>query len=310
MSQVAQRWETNFATSRDLVGRLPTPGGSTPADRSRTLYQLGASLYVESARAVPTLVAAADPVARAEALKRVNRLTSLGDHLFDAGTRVLGPGSDGAGPVAVTRIPTPEVPDFAAAGLDPGPSGSPSPPSAPYGDRTPQVTPSQWISRHGGEIAEAVAIFDRSVAWVTAPEPAPATNRGPVADALERLAARLGADVPAVREGREGVQILRLALLVQAEALRSPGSGPTGEAVAPARRLRLMAEQLWAVARDLLVTGNVGRPGRYGLVASGLDPGLLRSGGVFDGRPPQLRPGEDPGTGVPGGLPDISQIAS
>jgi hypothetical protein len=76
VNQIAQGWETDFATSRDLVGRLPL-AAAAPVERPRTLYQLGAALYVESARAVPRLVAAAgDPAARSVALKRVSRISA------------------------------------------------------------------------------------------------------------------------------------------------------------------------------------------------------------------------------------------
>src|SRR5207237_10005167 len=123
--------EPDFATSRDLAGRLPLPADGPDVERPRALYQLGAALYVESARAVPALVAAAgDTPARGDALKRVSRIQLLGDRLFDAGTRLLG--DVGSGAVAEKRLPTEEVPDFRAAGLDAGrPASGAAPAPAP-----------------------------------------------------------------------------------------------------------------------------------------------------------------------------------
>jgi hypothetical protein len=142
------------------------------------------------------------------------------------------------------------------------------------------------------------------VAWVTKPGAADAAVGVPAS--LERLAARLGGDVPDTRPGREGVHELRLAVLVQGESLRTLALGHDPAAVEQAQRLRLIAEQLWDVARSLLVAGKAGGSSLYHLDPSGLDPDLLRTGGVFDGHPPPLHPGEDPGTGVPGGLPSLS----
>jgi len=306
VNQIAQGWETDFATSRDLVGRLPLDSGA-PVERPRTLYQLGAALYVESARAVPRLVAAAgDPAARSVALKRVSRIQLLGDRLFDAGTRLLGDVGPG-GAIAEKRLPTEEVPDFRAAGLDAG-STAPGPPpaAAPYGDQLAKVAPGEWVGRHRAGIAGIVAAFDRSVPWVTKPGTADDARLRSAADYLETLAGGLGGDVPDSRLAREGALDLRLAALVEAESLRTSALGHDPADIAQAQRLRLIAEQLWSLARGLLVSGRAGSASLYAVERSGLENSLLRTGGLFDGHPPPLRPGEDPGTGVPGGLPSLS----
>jgi hypothetical protein len=135
---------------------------------------------------------------------------------------------------------------------------------------------------------------------------------------LEALAARLdaagaglGEAVPEKPVGRQGDVALRLALLVQAESLRVAAS-PAQDGAAPiARRLRLIGDQLWTLGAEMLRAAGAKLP-EDGIGDPGLDPGLLREGGLFKGNPPPLRPGDPPDKDVPGGLklPDPNRALS
>ena len=87
-----------------------------------------------------------------------------------------------------------------------------------------------------------------------------------------------------------------LSLLVETEARLVDGA-PDAR-----RRMQALAAELWSAAREFAErSGQALDPAtRYPY-----DRTVLRTGGAFDGRPPPLRPGDDPGTGLPGGLPRV-----
>ncbi|MEW6470766.1 MAG: hypothetical protein AB1679_00670 [Actinomycetota bacterium] len=316
VSGVAHDWAESFATTRDLVGRLqPRSEGSSEQPslyQARSLYRLGAALYVESARAVPHLVAVAGRTeARQEALKAIARMQLLGDRAFDAGNRLLAGRevNDLTVGIRVDRLLPSEVPDFAELGLqaEGGPAAIRAPEPA---DRKPEpIASDRWVADHRDAVSSAVGVLRDSIPWLlSAPGDAPSEAVRSAADKFEGLARSLGGPLPSTSAAAEGVHSLRLALLVASESLRSlPPDGPgLGRDAQQSQRLRLIAEQFWGLATDLLVSGHAGTRSLYGLPPNGLDPELLRAGGVFNGRPPPLRPGEDPGKDVPNGLPPVA----
>jgi hypothetical protein len=302
---LSQKWADDFATARDLVGRLTPPPGLAWGSEARSLYAMGAALYMEVARVVPRLVAPGKSGERQEALKAARRLELLGERVFDAGHRLLRADGGGDG-IVVGRILPAEVPDFALEGLEPS-EGASAPPLPAVGGKEPKaLAPQDWFARQKGVLAGAVRLIDASVPWLSSPpaDPGPARQ---AAAALEQVSRQLDGPRPAGLAAREGAQDLRLALLVLAESLRTPDStAVAGDAqLDQTRRLRLIAENLWAPATRMLVSGRAGSLPRYELAPSGLDPAQLRTGGLFNGQPPRLQPGEDPGKDVPGGLPPV-----
>lgn len=292
---LSQKWADDFATARDLVGRLTPPAGLAWGTEARSLYEMGAALYAEVARTVPRIIATTESTERQEALKAARRLELLGERVFDAGHRLLrAEGGDG---IIVGRILPAEVPDFAQEGLEPSQGASAPPLPAAGGTESKPLGAREWIGRQKDVLAEGIGLIDASVPWLSS-RPA---DPGPVrqaAAALEQVSRQLDGHRPAGLAAQEGAQDLRLALLVTAESLRTVE-------LEQARRLRLIAEHLWGSATTMLVSGGAGSRSRYELARSGLDPALLRTGGLFNGHPPPLQPGEDPGKDVPGGLPPV-----
>jgi hypothetical protein len=112
-------------------------------------------------------------------------------------------------------------------------------------------------------------------------------------DHLSAAAAALEA-IPAA--GREDVTGARLAILLGLLALQAQSAGEASAAAA----LGMLSNDVWNTARTLVPSPAVAPLGR---------PATARSavfvGGAFNGRPPALRPGDDIGAGLPGGLPPI-----
>ena len=110
---------------------------------------------------------------------------------------------------------------------------------------------------------------------------------------------------PALRLPRHGeAQVsARLAVLVAAESRRVTTNGGAAEALSGrAVRLSAISQQLWDTARRL--ASREGHrlapfPGQH------VDPAVLRTGGAFNGHPPAWHPGDDPGAGLPAGLPPV-----
>jgi hypothetical protein len=236
---VAGGWADQFAAAAAAVGRLRPPAVQGAPEAQR-LYLSAVLAYVEVTRG---LAGGADFAA-------VKRIRALGDSLFDAGRRLLLPPLAQEGPIAVERPLPPPVPAYAAVDGDAA------------GD-APVVA--GWARLHAADLADADAARQGSAAWSAgAPvEPAtagaPAAGRSPVdagtagsvADELVDVSRRLGADVPAVGPVREGANVARLGLLVTAESLRALASGGA-EAAAAAGRLRVIGDDLSAVATELL----------------------------------------------------------
>lgn len=291
MRDTGRSWADDVATARDLVARLSPPSDDAGA-LTLELYELAVLFYGESARVVEdlTVVSPQGGVETAEFARSGLRLRLLGDRIFDQAKRVLG---DPSGPearrgrpqVAQSTLPDP-VPDFAAEGIEP--IGNVT--SGSEGAKTRRTD--RWLA----QIRDLLGATAHSFRADAVPPPS-----GTVA-ALETLARS------APSPSTEGIVAARLSALSHAEALRrlkeaktvSPSTSP---ALERARRLRLISERLWSVAESLLRREGTGTADP--LPSSGIDRSLLYHGGAFDGHPPLLRPGDDPGTGLPGGLPIV-----
>ncbi|HVW35078.1 MAG TPA: hypothetical protein VHL53_21275 [Acidimicrobiia bacterium] len=270
-------WANDYATARDLVGRVPAPVSAEPA---RDLYRLGAALYVESARTLAGAGGTADQVGEVRAARR---LQLLGDTAFDAGHRLVLPATDG-GEITVDRPAPVPVPDFAAAGVAPP---DPAPPrAAPPDDR-------------GALLSRIAELSGRTSVWLTGGAAVPGGYQAAAGELRGLVAAMVPAGEPTVDDSTSA---LALSALVDAEALRNPTVSDG------ARRLHLIAAGLWSVGRELAGRGSGPAGAVPSLPSSGLDPALLDAGGLFNGHPPPLRPGESPDKDVPGGFPSLSGV--
>jgi hypothetical protein len=98
--------------------------------------------------------------------------------------------------------------------------------------------------------------------------------------------------------------VLQLSMLVDAEVLRAPAVSEV------ARRLHLIAGGLWSTGRELAGRGSGVAGAVPALPSSGLDPTLLDAGGLFNGHPPALEPGDPPDKDVVGGMPSLNGVLS
>lgn len=302
----AQAWADDAATARDLVGRLIPPASSLGLP-IRTVYELGAAMFVESARALERLAGEPEEARRAQAAVSGLRVRLLSDRLFDGAKRLLDlpAASDGS------AILPAEVPDFEKEGLAPGaPSAAAAGGTGPADPSPATIPAARWKLDHRPAVAGTVRILEETV-----PFDALLQSRHQLpdwADQLRAISWQLGGPVPASRVAREASFLLRLSLLTQSEALAvaSMTKAQHDTAFIQAERLRLIADQLWNVAGELFETDGV-RLG-HALPETGIDPTILRRGGLFDGRPPPLARGDRPDSGVPGGLhlPDPSKVFS
>src|SRR5581483_11246869 len=180
--------------------------------------------------------------------------------------------------------------DFAAAGVAPAEAGgSVAPPS----DRE-------------ALLARAADLAGQASTWLTNGSPVPGGTSAAGAQ-FRSLAAELGSAVAAAPPGgqpavNDSLAALQLSMLVDAEALRKPAASDS------ARRLHLIAAALWATGRDLAGRGSGPGGAVPALSPSGLDPALLDAGGLFNGHPPALQPGDPPDKDVPGGIPSLNGV--
>lgn len=96
---------------------------------------------------------------------------------------------------------------------------------------------------------------------------------------------------------QEAVDDLRLAAVVWAQV------GTDNERD---QRVRLIGDRLWSGALDLLSAAGADVTG---LALPGRPAQSLFTGGLFDGHPPALRPGDPPDKDIPGGLPSLDSAA-
>ena len=301
LAAVAHSWAEDVATARDLVGRLIPPARPVGV-HVRDLYEFGAMVYGESARSLARLPALADGAARTETARSGRRLYLVGDRLFDQAKRLLDLHGD-LGVDPMVTLPA-EVPDFDKEGLGPGGASARIPEGSGFTEANPATIPAtRWRDDHLGRLAGAARALSRTAD----PHRAIAVDR----DQLRRWSGELQAasrdsagPVPGARAARQGSFLLRLSLLVESESLAvlSTVTSPDDAAFEQAQRLRLIGDRLWGLGRDLFAADGVRLPASLDLAETGIDPGILRRGGMFNGHPPPLKPGEPADTGVPGGL--------
>lgn len=258
-----------FATARDLVGRLPVP--STVTADVGELLQIACQLYRQSALALTDLDGSAATSGPA-VLRRAASLHLIGDRLIDQARRVLN--IDGATPAQapVELRYAPAVPSISEVTGSPAVAG----PTAADLDRTLDA------ARH------ALA--------VRTTQPSRPGGSGvalsAVAGALEMSFGTRAEDVTGAR-----LAILLAVIADQAEADgNAQSAGP----------LLLLSNDLWNTARTLT---DQPHPALAELGAPILPRARVWTGGVFNGKPPALKPGDDVGAGVPGGLPGIDIAA-
>ncbi|WP_156869629.1 hypothetical protein [Sporichthya polymorpha] len=273
-------WEGDYATARDLVRRLTPPAQTTGAVEAARLYETGAMLYVEAARAASAAVSAAAPAPRKATAMQGERLYTLGDRMFDSAFRLLNAGS--ALSPSEFRFP-PAVPGDVEAPRTPGPVAAAGPVPAP-------APPDVWSRAHAADLAR-VAEMTRDAS----------TTRTVFDDAQRQLAAPVSDPV-----AQEAVNGLRLAVLVLGES--AEGDAENHRVPEQSERLTLIGTRLWNSALGLLGSAS-------GFVDASLTlPGaasedLLLQGGAFDGHPPTLNPGDPVDKGLPGGLPVLDPMA-
>jgi hypothetical protein len=238
----------SFVASRDAAAALPP---FSVAPQAKDLYRQAALLYEQSARV--ELAATVSPPGALRVQERVlgQRLRELADRVFDrGGALVVAALHQPANPNLVINLPE-EVPIWPAEGLAAGPpldSATPGPVGVP-----PQHQPTR-ATQPRAEWRSVVA----ALPIPSAAEVAGAIGSGP-ADDLAVLARRLTAAAESLRTtpdpvgDREGATVVRLGLLVGAEACRAAqaarleGSGPAGAALeVVAQRLALVSDRLWA----------------------------------------------------------------
>jgi hypothetical protein len=301
LTAAAQAWAHEMDTARDLVGRLIPPPGpeGVPA---RSIYELGAMVYSESARSLARLPGLVEGGQRADAARSGLRLQLLADRLFDQAKRLLDLHGDlGAQPVML--LPA-EVPDFDKEGLGPGGASARVPEGSGFAGRSPPLIPSiGWRDSHLGQLAGAVATLGGIIDYrLAVAGPHDELRKGSAA--LHAASRELAGPLPREPAARQGSFLLRLSLLVEAESLAvaSTAASPADPAVGQAERLRLIGDRLWQLGRDLFAADGAPLPASLNLPEPAIDPTIVRRGGMFDGHPPPLRPGDPPDTGVPGGL--------
>ena len=309
LGAAAEAWVDDIATARDLVGRL-LPPPRKEGRHVRELYELGTMLFGESARSLQRLDTVSDMGARVEAAQSGRRLHVVADRVFDQAKRLLDLHGDLELDMSVI-LPT-EVPDFDREG--PGsPGGSvPAPKDSGFADRDPPtIPPARWGIAHRRHLDGVAAILKQTADFSRV-----------VSDARQHLARwsgelraasrQLAGPVPETGAARQASFVLRLSLLVESEALAvlSVAGAPDGPTLQQAQRLRLIGDRLWMLGRELFAADGVPLPPPNQLPDTGIDPTMLRRGGMFNGHPPPLQPGDPPGTGVPGGLrvPDPNEV--
>jgi hypothetical protein len=238
----------SFVASRDAAASLPT---FSVAPQARDLYVRAALLYEQSARTEGAAAMSTPSPLRVQERLMGQRLRELADRVFDrGGSLVVAALHQPANPNLVVNLPE-EVPIWPAEGLGAGPPLDTAV-SGPVG-----VPPQHQATRPTQSRAQWRAAVT-SLAIPAATDVAAAIRSGS-ADDLGTLARRLTAAAESLRitpdpvGDREGATVVRLGLLVGAEACRSAqaarleGSGPAGTALgAVALRLALVSDHLWA----------------------------------------------------------------
>lgn len=248
--------------ARDLVGSSSgLPRNPTPKE----IYLRSALLYAAALRALEVAVGT-EGALRSQLVLQANRLKVLADRVYDRGTVIIDPDGARGSPDVEVRLPE-EVPDWEAEGLAAGPPLAAAPPGPPA--EVPSVSedrPSQPLPAWVEKVSPIVETVRTEAARF------PALARAPDLEAARQAAGEIAKAAEAARpvpdpEGkREPTALLRLAMLVDAEAAYALAvTAAAADADAPeltreradghARHVALLAEDLWGCALD-----GLGRP--------------------------------------------------
>lgn len=274
-------WEGDYATARDLVRRLTPPAQTTGAVEAARLYETGAMLYVEAARAASAAVRAPAPAPRKGIAVQGERLYTLGDRMFDSAFRLLN--VDGALSPSEFRFPAAVPGDVEGLRAPAGPVAAAGAVSAP-------APADAWIRTYGADLARVAEMARTASSTRTAFDGAQRRLAAPVSDPV----------------AQEAVNGLRLAVLVFGE--RAEGGGENQRVPEQSERLTLLGTRVWNSALGLLGSAS-GFPNASLTLPGAASDDLLLQGGAFDGDPPALNPGDPVDKGLPGGLPVLDPMA-
>ncbi|HEY0399265.1 MAG TPA: hypothetical protein VGF00_12805, partial [Acidimicrobiia bacterium] len=149
----------------------------------------------------------------------------------------------------------------------------------------------------GGNVSAAGVLRAAASALASAASEPAAGKSGPASGSSQPAP---GSSQPAPAQG--STDVLSLAALTEAEALHGTAVSDSG------RRLQAVAAALWSVGRGLAAGHS--RPAVPEFPGPGPDAALLDAGGLFNGHPPPLQPGDPPDKDVPGGLPPLNAVLS
>lgn len=264
----AAKMAFDFATARDLVGRLPVPR-EAPAPVGE-LMQLACQLYRTSALELQQGTSLRPGVVEG-ALRNATALQQLGDRIIDQVRRLLAVDHAGAEQLAIEYR---------------------------YPDPVPSVTTLVGFAATArvASVDSLASVLQRSRRALALTGQLPRARAKAAAYDLAFLASRfetLNARSP------EYVVTARIALLlgVLADDTDFHGRADT------ANVLDMLSRHAWNQAAAL--PGNA----LVRLSPSRLTRTQVWTGGVFNGSPPMLVAGQDIGSGVPGGLPEVDGIS-
>jgi hypothetical protein len=257
-----------FATARDLVGRIPVPASAPPGVGE--LLQVACQLYRQSALAVTELKTVAPGRSGLAVMRRAAALQAVGDRLFDQVRRVLAIDAVGEDQAPIEYRYAPPVPAVA--------------------DLTGRPAPAQGAERNLDEDLRSAGLLISGAGNGDAGA-APATAWLALRDIATGLENRAGDQAEDVIGAR-----LAIALALLAEGAKVDGQPKSADS------LLMLGNDVWNQSRTL---EPLPHPAMQQLGAPTRPRSLVWTGGEFDGRPPVLAPGQDVGSGLPGGLPKI-----
>lgn len=257
----------NFATARDLVGRIAVPA-SAPAGVGEIL-QVACQLYRQSALALTELAPASPGPASLATAQRAASLQAIGDRLFDQARRVLRIDAVGEGQAPVEYRYAPPVP--AVADL----TGEPAPALVGKADLDE-------------DLRSAAVLISRASAGKAGAPATTFTALRNIATGLESSPGTQGEDVLGAR--------LAIALALIAEGAKVSRQPESADA------LLMLSNDVWNQSRTLSPEPH---PALRQLDAPIRSRSQVWTGGEFNGTPPALAPGQDVGSGLSNGLPKL-----
>jgi hypothetical protein len=301
---VAHTWIEDVATTRDLVGRL-TPPKLDDADGGHVhlMYVAGTMLYLETARIADIALGTSDRAEAQQIGRAALRVWLIAERAFDQGRRLLN--SSGSLGNRHDFLTPKEVPDFTEEQIEPGATGPPSLGGSGYLDRDGAAIETQkWGRFYRKPLGDAADLLSGPRVENPAGGEAKLDHEQllRLASGLRRVSHEL-TTYPSDGLAREGAVALRLALLTQAESLTLELQ--TDEKLQKeCQRLGLIGNAIFDVGRKILIGADAINEEQLGvrLTGAALKNRILYEGGLFNGNPPPIAPGESPAKDVPGGL--------